>query len=802
MSGGRAFLHVGSPKTGTTFLQSVLWRERERVREAGLLLPLGGVQAHFRATLDLREMPEHLPDPTLVPGAWQRLVDAAADWDGDVLVSHELLAAATPEQAARGVASFAEQRREVHVVITARDLARQLPAEWQERIKARADHTFGEWMERLHEPEGFTAAHLWAVQDIADVARRWGATLPPERVHVVTVPPAGAPRGLLWERFAGLLGLEPAAYSLDVVRANESLGAEQAELLRRLNVALGERLPRPGPYPGVVKGDYAHRVLSRRPGTKLVLAGDDLEFAREQALRIVTGLQELGVDVVGDLDELLVTEPPRPDEVSPGRVPVSEERLAAEAVEGTIGLLEVLVERRVAHQDALKALREELAGVRRRVREVEAERDTLQARTAIQLSDSARAVRRRAGAASRRLRRGLAGGLGAWRRGRRQRVVFLMMNADGVGGVARTTINVANGLAETHDVEILSVYRRRGRTTFPLDPRVRLTYLVPTNPRSPKFRDEESAALAAQPSELADIVYDQLSALTDRALAQALARLGGDDVLVSTRPSLHFAAGHFAPESLTLVGWDHMNFPTRYRDGNAHVGDVIDRAMPRLDAYVVLTEADASDYRARHPQARVEVIRNSVAWEIADPRPPHDEKVVAAAGRLTDAKGFERLIDAWALIGAEFPDWVCRIYGTGELRDRLQQRIDAAGVKVELAGYSKDMQAGLREAAVYAMSSRREGFPMTLIEALSQGTPLVAMDCPRGPGEIIVDGSNGRLVPDGDVAGLAEALAELLSDRSLRDRMGEQAVRDARQYAASSIARDWATLIDDLTEGR
>ena len=156
---------------------------------------------------------------------------------------------------------------EVHVVLTARDLLRQLSAEWQEHVKHRSTLRFDEFVASVREQAPSRSGWFWRVQDYVGLANRWGEGLPPSRVHVVTVPPAGAPQGLLWRRFAGLLGLEPDSFDTSTSRANTSLGLEQAELLRRVNVALGDRLALPGPYPVVVKQVLAHKVLAGRPGS-------------------------------------------------------------------------------------------------------------------------------------------------------------------------------------------------------------------------------------------------------------------------------------------------------------------------------------------------------------------------------------------------------------------------------------------------------------------------------------------------------------------------------------------------------
>ncbi|HEY0888035.1 MAG TPA: hypothetical protein VGE38_00310 [Nocardioides sp.] len=354
----RAFLHIGPPKTGTTFLQQVLWRQRELAVQHGLLLPLGSVRDHFRASLDLRGI-ETAPEGAPVTGSWDRLLAALTAWDGDVLVSHEMFAALDDAAAARALADLAGSDREVHVVVTARDLGRQLPAVWQEAVKGRRSFTFAEFMAQLEQPGSEFAGYLQDRQDYAGLLRRWSG--PGVRRHLVTVPPPGAPRDLLWRRFAGVLGLPADAFELDV-RANDALGAEQLELLRRLNERLGERLPWPGSYAPVVRGLFARRVLARQAGRRIAAGGADLAFARDRARQQVAALEDLvgadGVELAGALTDLLVAD----DVGSAGdaRQQVADERLLAEAVEATVGLLETLAEERARHHAELARLRERI----------------------------------------------------------------------------------------------------------------------------------------------------------------------------------------------------------------------------------------------------------------------------------------------------------------------------------------------------------------------------------------------------------------------------------------------------------
>ncbi len=333
----RVFLHVGSPKTGTTFLQNVVWWGRQLALDHGLLLPLGTFHDHFLASVDLREQSMYEQFPPRAIGIWERLAEEARAWKGDVLISHELFAGATAEQATVAVRSFGDA--DVHVIVTARDLDRQIPAEWQEHIKHRSTATFTEFIDDVR-TMAEDAEWFWSVQDYADVCRRWGAHLPAGNTHVVTVPQGATDPHLLWRRFSGVLGLGSVEFDLGSTPANTSLHAEQAELLRRVNSQLGERLPLPGPYPYAVKDILAQAMLANRPGTPIGLVGDDRKYAIARSQQIVDELRELDVDVVGDLAELVP-----PHDMPPGRAVTerpeasSDSVLLDESVEAISGLL-------------------------------------------------------------------------------------------------------------------------------------------------------------------------------------------------------------------------------------------------------------------------------------------------------------------------------------------------------------------------------------------------------------------------------------------------------------------------------
>jgi hypothetical protein len=332
----RVYVHVGAAKTGTTYLQHLLWRHREALREDGVLYPGEVEQAHFWASQDLRGTRFRGHRDPNVTGAWERLVAEMRAWGGTAVVDHETLAPASEAHVDRamGDLDFAE----VHLVFTARDMGRQVPAMWQESLKNGDRVTFADYLHDVYvaDAPGRFGRRFWDLQDVPAILARWSRALPPERVHVVTVPPAGADPGLLWQRFAGLLGLDPQRYDAASGGANTSLGAAEATVLRRLNVRLeGTGLPWPA-YAGGVKFHLAPS-LGARKGARIALPREAYDWAVAWSGRVVPRLAEAGYDVVGDLAEL---EPGPPVEgVDPDLVPDAEQ--LSVALEGMASLLDL-----------------------------------------------------------------------------------------------------------------------------------------------------------------------------------------------------------------------------------------------------------------------------------------------------------------------------------------------------------------------------------------------------------------------------------------------------------------------------
>lgn len=307
----RVLLHVGTPKTGTTQLQDVLLRNQGMLAKHGICYPADRFDAHFLAALDLLRLPWGGLETEAV-GAWDRLATKVREFGGTAIVSHEILAVASRAQVARAMASLGADGAdgpEIHVILSVRDLGRQIPAEWQENVKHRSTLSYARFIERIQDSERTTriGAWFWGVQEIPDILDRWGVDLPPERVHLVTVPPPGAPVGLLWERFSTAFGLDGLDLDRTSERANPSLGVPETALVRRIN-RTSNRALEPRDYRPLVRELLVHQTLSRRTSSpRLRLPPDVQPWVDEIQRSWVAEVEERGYEVIGDVSDLAST---------------------------------------------------------------------------------------------------------------------------------------------------------------------------------------------------------------------------------------------------------------------------------------------------------------------------------------------------------------------------------------------------------------------------------------------------------------------------------------------------------------
>ncbi|MFJ3329409.1 glycosyltransferase family 4 protein [Streptomyces griseus] len=380
-------------------------------------------------------------------------------------------------------------------------------------------------------------------------------------------------------------------------------------------------------------------------------------------------------------------------------------------------------------------------------------------------------------------------------------ISFLLHNAYGIGGTIRTTFTLARTLAERHDVEIVSVFRHRDAPVLGAPEGVMMRHLVDLRKKSATYDGED--AEHARPAVVfprGDSRHKQYSRLTDARIAAHL-RTVEADVVVGTRPGLNVHISRQTRRGPVRVGQEHLTLDShgyRLRREIAH-------RYTLLDALTTVTRADADDYRSRLklPGLRIETIPNAVP-EPAGPPAGGDLKWVVAAGRLHRVKRYDLLVRAFAQVSAARPDWRLRIYGggdaTGNEQASLRALIDELGLhsQVFLMGSVNPMEAEWPKGSIAAVTSERESFGMTIVEAMRAGLPVVATDCPHGPAEIIEDGADGRLVPVGDPDATAAALLQLIEDDELRHRMGAAALASSARFDPARIAERHESLYTEL----
>lgn len=326
----RLYVHIGLQKTGTSYLQSMFWASADSLREQGLDMVPGTLRETFWLMLDVRGRYDADLDPAAAGRSVDRLPELLSASTGTrALLTEESLAPATDDQIARLLSRCGSH--EVHVVVTARDLARQIPSSWQQRLQAGSDEPFAEYLARLRQAHGKRSAAgpmgAWRQKDVAGVLARWSRHVPAERCHLVTVPPSGSEPDLLLRRFCSLLDVDPERLDGDRTRPNEGLGHVGAELLRRVNAGLDPELRRRQVYGAVGKRYFAHQVLGPESGRRIRMPAELADWTTEVAREQVARLREGGFTVVGDLEDLV----PRPSAFTDEPVEPSDAELAEEA---------------------------------------------------------------------------------------------------------------------------------------------------------------------------------------------------------------------------------------------------------------------------------------------------------------------------------------------------------------------------------------------------------------------------------------------------------------------------------------
>ena len=219
----------------------------------------------------------------------------------------------------------------------------------------------------------------------------------------------------------------------------------------------------------------------------------------------------------------------------------------------------------------------------------------------------------------------------------------------------------------------------------------------------------------------------------------------------------------------------------------------------QYDAFVVLTHEDAANWNLDN----IHVIPNALPF-VPDSTSKRTAKRAISVGRLNVQKGYDQLLMAWRKVAEVHPDWELDIYGSGEERDHLMQMVRDNSLEpyCHIHDAVSNIQEKYLESSFYVLSSLYEGFGIVLIEAMACGLPCVSYACPCGPSDIITDGEDGLLVPSGDVDRLADSICRIISDREMRETMGQKAVSSVKRYSQEVVMNAWNDLFLKLLSGK
>lgn len=289
-------------------------------------------------------------------------------------------------------------------------------------------------------------------------------------------------------------------------------------------------------------------------------------------------------------------------------------------------------------------------------------------------------------------------------------------------------------------------------------------------------------------------------------LRQLLCQIQPDIALgMMTGANVLLAFASLGLSGLSTIGAERIHPP---KIPLGYVWETLRRHTYRLLNSLTALTSESQDWLKNNTYAqKISVIPNAVTYPLLvkgpriKPKTP-EKKELLAVGRLDNQKGFGLLIEIFATLSAKYPDWDLVILGEGALRSTLEKKILELDLekRIFLHGSVGNVGEWYESADLYVMSSHFEGFPNTLVEAMSYGLPVVSFDCDTGPRDIIRHEVDGLLVPVGDEVALTSALDRLMSNKELRERFSAFAIEVRERFSMDKITKMWEQLFDQLLD--
>ena len=375
-------------------------------------------------------------------------------------------------------------------------------------------------------------------------------------------------------------------------------------------------------------------------------------------------------------------------------------------------------------------------------------------------------------------------------------IAYCIPSLDHSGGMERVLTTKANYLAEQlgYDVSIIITDDKGTKPYFPLSEKIHVIQL-----------DVNIDSLWQYPFWKRFYLYKKKMGLYKRRLEKCLKQLLPDITISLLRREINFLCD--IKDGSAKVGEIHFG-RYKYREANfsflpSFINKWItnrwmaqlDQKVKQLDRFVVLTHEDATYWKGL---PNLTVIPNPITIEqgtVSD----CSSKQVIAVGRYTYQKGFDLLISAWQIVHKKHPDWTLHIYGGGK-KEELQPIVEKLGLSnnLKLNGSVSTIREKYQESSIFVLSSRFEGLPLVLMEAMSTGLPSVSFACPCGPRDIIHDGEDGILCENGNIQQLAAGICRLIEDEQLRKEMGRKAAQNIQRFSLENIMTQWDDLLQEI----
>ncbi|MFG2496606.1 glycosyltransferase [Streptomyces sp. NPDC048441] len=377
----------------------------------------------------------------------------------------------------------------------------------------------------------------------------------------------------------------------------------------------------------------------------------------------------------------------------------------------------------------------------------------------------------------------------------KSRDIFLVANTvDELGGVTAWAHQMARLFQDSgHRVHVIGVHEAELKLDLPDDLAYPVTSLYREHPATPfPVRGLGRLNVVTRRREAARIAAKRRTVERLTEIFRA-ARPGAVAIVTQVWPMEWIREADTA--GLRIIGMSHESYAyTRA----CHRYRAVKRNYPSVDRWLALTQEDADDWIADGIH-NVGAMPNALA-HLPEVPSRRQGKVVCSIGRLADQKGVDMLVDTWALVAPLRPDWTLRIYGAGADEAGLKRQCTRLGLdgSVEWMGRTSDAPGALAQSSVFVQSSRGEGFPLALMEAMASAVPCAAFDCAPGVREIVRHGEDGLLAPAGDIDALADRLLRLTGNPRLRDAMGERARVNVQRFSEERVLERWEGLFELL----